>query len=381
MLDEERDVVLARAQRGDLDRDHVEAVVEVLTEAPLRDQRGEVAVGRRDHAHVDLDRLLAADALERLFLQRAQHLRLRAHAHVADLVEEQGAAIRLLEAPASSRVSTREGPALVAEELGLDELVGDGRAVDLDERLRSPRGHRVDGTRHQLLAAAVLAVDQHATARRRRRRDLFAKQMHDGGLADDLGALGEPRAQGGVLALEPGVLERARHREERLFQRERLLDEVVGAKPGGFHRGLDRAVAGDHHDHRVGSQAPQLGQRVEPVHARHPDVEEDQVVAVVGDRGERVGATRDRGDAVALVLEHPAQGRADRRLVVHDEHVLARHGQAVTGAGVAAGDTGSSITKRQPFGTLSSRRRLPPCSATISCTMASPSPMPEALVE
>ena len=44
------------------------------------------------------ERARAAEALELVLLQHAQELGLRARAHVADLVEEQRAAVGLLEA-------------------------------------------------------------------------------------------------------------------------------------------------------------------------------------------------------------------------------------------------------------------------------------------
>ena len=56
----------------------------------------------------------------------------------------------------------------------------------------------------------------------------------------------------------------------------------------------------------------------------HPDVEEDQVGQLVGEEPEGVGAAADRRDAVPLVLQHVAQGRADGRLVVDDQDMLAR---------------------------------------------------------
>src|SRR5262245_66537881 len=83
-----RDVVLAGPERRHLDRDDVEAVVEVLPEAALTDERREITVGRGNDAHVDLDGVLAADPLEGLLLERAQDLCLGLEAHVADLVEK-----------------------------------------------------------------------------------------------------------------------------------------------------------------------------------------------------------------------------------------------------------------------------------------------------
>ena len=97
MIDEQRNVARPLAQRRQPDGDDVDAEVEVLAEAPRLDLVLELAVGRRDHAHVDLDRLGAADAADLALLQDAQQLRLHLAGDVADLVEEDGAALRLFE--------------------------------------------------------------------------------------------------------------------------------------------------------------------------------------------------------------------------------------------------------------------------------------------
>ena len=104
---ERRDVLAPIAQRRDLDRDHVEAVEEVFAESPFGDARPQVAVGRGDDADVDLERLVAADALERPLLQEAKELHLRRRRDLADLVEEERAAVGLLEAALAPRDARR----------------------------------------------------------------------------------------------------------------------------------------------------------------------------------------------------------------------------------------------------------------------------------
>ena len=81
-----------------------------------------------------LERARAAQPLELLFLKHAQDLRLRALAHVPDLVEEERAAVGLLEPADAQPVGARERALLVAEELGLEQVLLQRRAVDLDER-------------------------------------------------------------------------------------------------------------------------------------------------------------------------------------------------------------------------------------------------------
>ena len=73
---------------------------EIFAEEALAHARLEVLVRRRDHAHVRLDRLVPADAIEVAVRQHAQEPRLQLLRHVADLVEKERAAFGLLEAAA-----------------------------------------------------------------------------------------------------------------------------------------------------------------------------------------------------------------------------------------------------------------------------------------
>ena len=117
-------------------------------------------MGGRDQPDVGPDRLVAADPLERLLLQQPQDLGLGRRRHVADLVEEQRAAVALLELADPPAVGAGEGALLVAEQLALQQVLGDGGAVDGQERRLGPQAVLVDGAGDQLLAGAALAGDQ-----------------------------------------------------------------------------------------------------------------------------------------------------------------------------------------------------------------------------
>ena len=54
-------------------------------------------MGRGDHADVDVDRVRLADAADLAPLEHAQQLRLQVERELADLVEEQRAAVRGLD--------------------------------------------------------------------------------------------------------------------------------------------------------------------------------------------------------------------------------------------------------------------------------------------
>jgi hypothetical protein len=97
VIDEQRDVARPGTQRRKLDRQDVEAVVQVLAKAALADLGFQLAVGRGDNADVDPQVDRAADPLERFLLEKPQHLGLQAGHHLADLVEKHRAAVRRLE--------------------------------------------------------------------------------------------------------------------------------------------------------------------------------------------------------------------------------------------------------------------------------------------
>ena len=112
----------------------IEAVQQVGAEAAVGDQRFQVLVGGGDHAHVDADQFAPADAEELALGQHAQQARLQRQRHVADLVEEQRAAVGLLEAADVAALRTGEGAGLVAEQFAFQQLRRNRRGVEGDER-------------------------------------------------------------------------------------------------------------------------------------------------------------------------------------------------------------------------------------------------------
>ena len=124
---------------------------------------------RREHAHVHPDRRLRADRHDLVLLQGAEQPRLQAGRDVADLVEEQRAAVGLAEEAGTRGAGAREGPPHVAEQLALEQPFGERGAVDRHEPPVGALGEVVDGAGHQLLARAGLArapARSPATARR-----------------------------------------------------------------------------------------------------------------------------------------------------------------------------------------------------------------------
>ena len=106
-LREHRNVHRPLAQRGQANRERVDAVEQVFAEASVAHEEIERAVRRRDQPEVDGNRSVAAESLESPFLEHAQQLRLRDDREVADLVEEEGALVGHLEASGLAIVGAR----------------------------------------------------------------------------------------------------------------------------------------------------------------------------------------------------------------------------------------------------------------------------------
>src|SRR5690606_1951225 len=111
--------------------------------------------------HVDGDFLAPADAADSPRLQCAQQPRLRLGRHVADLVEEQRAAVGLLELADRPADRAGERALLVPEQLALDQLAGNCRGVDGNEGPVLARAELVDRFRDELLAGARFTEDQY----------------------------------------------------------------------------------------------------------------------------------------------------------------------------------------------------------------------------
>src|SRR5690606_6785462 len=120
--------------------------VEVFAELALLGQVLQVAVGGGDEAHVDLLRLHRADPADLALLQHAQQARLGIQRQLADLVQEQGAAVGGLHQAGATGAGAGEGALLVAEQLGFDQGFRNGRAVDRDQRRPGPAREVVPGT-------------------------------------------------------------------------------------------------------------------------------------------------------------------------------------------------------------------------------------------
>jgi len=179
-----------------------------------------------------------------------------------------------LEFPAFLGRGPREGALLVAEQLALDEFLGDGRAVDLDEGPLGPLALVVDRAGHELLSRAVFTHDEDPGVRRGDDADHLLELEDRLALPDELEGGGDLLLEQLVLFLEPDEVEGVVDKQDDLFQGDGLFDEVEGPELGRLHGRLDRAVARHHDDLDLGVLALDELEHLEAVHAGQPDIEQ-----------------------------------------------------------------------------------------------------------
>src|SRR5688500_19082757 len=107
---------------------------------------------RSDDADVDLSRARGAHALELPVLHDTQQLRLKLQREVADLVQEDRAAVCQFEPALALGERAGKRTALVTEELAFDECCRKRGAVDAHEVVPLPPAVRVNGLREQFFA-------------------------------------------------------------------------------------------------------------------------------------------------------------------------------------------------------------------------------------
>ncbi len=223
--------------------------------------------------------------------------------------------------------------------------------------------------RYDLFPRSVRSRDQNARVGGRGQHDL-ALELHD--------RTRHPRQERFLLlalGLEPlgqaGPRKRVVHRDQHALERQGLVQEVDGALAQRPHRLLGPGVAGDHHHRHGVPGGPHPPERLDPVHPRQRDIEQDEVVELPCDRFDRLLAGPHGGDREALVAQDPAELLENPALVVHDQDVRVAHGWP----------PGRRTTASTPCGRLASSRTVPPWSVTIRCTIARPTPEPLPFVE
>ncbi len=164
MIDERQEVVRPLPQGRQFDGDDLQTIIEVFAEAGFKDLFFEVLVGGAHPANVHGPGPGLAEPPDLPVLEHAEEFRLEGKGQVPDLVQEKGPAVGFLDEADLVPRGPRERPSGIAEELALQEVVGNGPAIDGDEFPGPPRARLMDGPGHQLLSGAAFTGDENGGA-------------------------------------------------------------------------------------------------------------------------------------------------------------------------------------------------------------------------
>ena len=185
ILHEEGNVLETFPQRGNPDGEDVEAVEEVLPEGAGSDHGPEVPVRCCDNTGVEAAVLFLADPAVFFFLEGAQKLALLGDFNFAYLIEKECAVLGGFKEAYVVGVCSREGAPDVTEEFAFEEIPGNSRAVDLDERAVFIAAVFVDLAGDEFLARAGLANDEDKGVRSGHGHDLFLDALNGLAFADE----------------------------------------------------------------------------------------------------------------------------------------------------------------------------------------------------
>ena len=186
MLQQQRLVLPHVTQRRHADGEDAETVIKVGTEVSGLDFLTQIAIGRGDDARVAVPRLGFADTLKLAVFQHAQQLGLQLHRQFADFVEKQGAVAGILEITGARSDGAGKGAFAVTEQGRLDQGRGNRCAIERQKGFLGARAEAVQASRHQFLAAAGFALDQHREGRIGKLADLLAQFFDIETVAEDI---------------------------------------------------------------------------------------------------------------------------------------------------------------------------------------------------
>ncbi len=268
------------------------------------------------HAHVHANGLVSSHSLDFAFLQHAQQFRLHGHRHVANLVQKQRAAIRLLEFPCMFRGCPGERALLVPKQLRLDQFRRHRRAVQRHKRIFAPRRFLMNRARHQLLARPGFAQNAHTCFACRHAFNLRQQPRHGGSRSNQL-VLAQPLAQFAIFIFQPRQSQRVFHRNQQFVRGKRLLKKIQRSQLRRAHRHLNVRLPGNQHDGSFHTRLLQVLQQLESAFSRHHHVGQNQIETLRTQQFQRTARVVAHGRFMARQAECAGKRSQGIRFVVN----------------------------------------------------------------
>ena len=345
------------AQCRQTQADHVQAVEQVFPERALAHALLQVLVGGGDHTHIGLDGGMPAHAVEVSVAEHPQQPGLQVERHVADFVQEQGAAVGLLKTAPAHGLRARECAAFVAEQLTLEQVFRDRGRIDGHERpvvaCAAARRVFVQRTCHQFLAGTRFPRDHYGHVALAQAANGPKYILHGRGLPEHFGRAFDMLLKH-LFAL--ALLHRAANQFNRFRQIERLGKVFESSALECGHRAVQVGEGGHDDDRQAWVFFLDLFQQVQPRATRHADVAHQYLRPVLvsrgGQSGQHVTRIREAARGQVLAQQRLFKDETDGLVIVYDPdrlHVC----RYLSDRQVKLQGSGISILKSVRPGTLS----------------------------
>ena len=144
-----------------VNRNHIEAKEEVLTKLLALDTLCQIPIGGGNDPNIHADGACATHSFKFSFLKHPQELGLNHRRDFTDLIQEYRPTMSQLKPSLTARYRSGKSSLFMTKEFALDQVVGNRRTINGDERLFGSCAVFVDGARNQFLTGTTLALNQH----------------------------------------------------------------------------------------------------------------------------------------------------------------------------------------------------------------------------
>ncbi len=129
-----RNILRAFPQTGQSDTNDIQTVKQIFPESAFFYQFFQILVRGSNDPDVCLDRLITSNPIEMTIRQYPEQPCLHIQRHVADLVQKQRTAFRLLETASPHDLRSCKGPFFMSEQLGFHQIFRNSGHIERNKR-------------------------------------------------------------------------------------------------------------------------------------------------------------------------------------------------------------------------------------------------------
>lgn len=145
--------------------DNLDAIIQIFTKTPISDGFFQIAMCGANDADVGAHGAATTDPFECTILKESQELALNVERQVTEFVKKKCSAFGQFHFARDATICARKCTSFVAEELTLDELRGQRRAIDRDKRSRLTARVHMNGASEETFAAACFTTEKNGGIR------------------------------------------------------------------------------------------------------------------------------------------------------------------------------------------------------------------------